>query len=452
MDDPYSFGNPNQNPFNYQNIENQNYQNMQNQNQNQNYQNQTQNYQNLNQNQNMQNQNQNQNYQNMQNQNQNQNQPQTPTQNVKISPSELEKERNKTDNILKICIENRKKAIENFKSLKIVESIELLEKERNMLLRIKDYIEKKAVYLSDYLQYIIKTTTENNKILNKFEELKYLKIAEMFTFKPKDKNTSTIQYINKYILETPFITFNDIYDPIDPNNDDNNNNLKKYLSYIYLKSTVSKNKTLLLYGPKGCGKSISAMAIANHIQAKFIQIDNLNFFNVEKFSLHLASLCIQRQPIIVYLKNIDAMLPVLNLILYFIGRIIEDKKDNKILIIASSTCKPKQLPKELYQSFILSHYIGPFILKYKKEYIKFICMKLNITLNVNKDEFEKLCSETFKNYSNEDIKKVLCVARELNENNTNLDNGNVLNYGDLVHGSSLVPSSITPEVIKQYNL
>ena len=255
MDDPYSFGNPNQNPFNYQNIENQNYQNMQNQNQNQNYQN----MQNQNQNQNYQNMqnNQNQNYQNMQNQNQNQNQPQTPIQNVQISPSELEKERNKTDNILKICIKNRKKAIENFKSLKIVESIELLEKERNMLLRIKDYIEKKAVYLSDYLQYIIKTTTENNKILNKFEELKYLKIAEMFTFKPKDKNTSTIQYINKYILETPFITFNDIYDPIDPNNDDNNNNLKKYLSYIYLKSTVSKNKTLLLYGPKGCGKTLS---------------------------------------------------------------------------------------------------------------------------------------------------------------------------------------------------
>ena len=194
------------------------------------------------------------------------------------------------------------------------------------------------------------------------------------------------------------------------------------------------------------------MAIANLIQAKFIQIDNPYFFKVDSFPVHLFSLCIDRQPIVVYIKNIDAMFPVLSSIYFLFDRILNAKRDDSILLIASSTCKPNQLPEKLNHFFIYLHYIGPFILKYKKEYVRFICEKMNITLNVSNDEFEKLCSESFKYYSNEDIRKVLCITRDLNESNQHLINGNVLNFADLIHGSSLVPSSITTEVIKLYNL
>ena len=366
-----------------------------------------------------------------------------------IPPNILETQRNKTDAILNECIKIRNNAIENYKLLKIEESIELLKKERKSLLRIKDYIEKKAVYLNDYLQYITKKITENNKLLNEYVLGKYLKFPEIFKYKPKDKTSSTIKYINQYILETPFITFNDIFDPTEPTNE---NNLKNYLYTLYQKVIVSRNKTLLLYGPKGCGKSIAAMAIANYIQAKFIQIDNPHFFQVDSFPVHLFSLCIDRQPIVVYIKNIDTMFPVLSSIYFLFDRILNSKRDDKIFLIASSTCKPNQLPEKLYHSFIYLHYIGTFILKYKKEYVRFICEKLNITLNVSNDEFEKLCSESFKYYSNEDIRKVLSITRDLNESNQHLINGNVLNFADLIHGSSLVPSSITTEVIKLYNL
>ncbi len=117
-----------------------------------------------------------------------------------IPPNILETQRNKTDAILNECIKIRNNAIENYKLLKIEESIELLKKERKSLLRIKDYIEKKAVYLNDYLQYITKTITENNKLLNEYVLGKYLKFPEIFKYKPKDKTSSTIKYINQYIL------------------------------------------------------------------------------------------------------------------------------------------------------------------------------------------------------------------------------------------------------------
>ena len=364
-------------------------------------------------------------------------------------PNNLEEERYKADKILTTCKGVRADAIKNYNSLKIQDAIKELNKEKNFLLRLKVYIETKATYLNDYLPYIIKTITENNNLLNKYSESIYLKFREIFTFKPKDNSISITHYINQYILETPFITFDDIFDPIQPND---NNNLKKYLKETYRKVIISKNKTLLLYGPKGCGKSIAAMAIANEMDAKFIQIDNVNFFSVENFAIELSSLCIYRQPIILYIKNIESMYPALQKIFYIFDRILLHKTDDKIFIIASSTCKPKQLDKKLYTYFVYLHYIGPFIVKYKKEYIQFICKKVNINLNVSNEELEKLCSGDLKYYSNEDIYKILYVIRELNENDNNLINGNVINYNDLIKGIKLIPSSISPEIIKQYDL
>ena len=110
------------------------------------------------------------------------------------------------------------------------------------------------------------------------------------------------------------------------------------MTETYRKAIISKNKTLLLYGPKGCGKSLTAMAIANHIKAKFIQIDDPKFFIEDnKFAFELSNLSVARQPIIVYLKYIDAMYPALKFIYFFLDKIINGKTDNKILIIVART-------------------------------------------------------------------------------------------------------------------
>ena len=119
------------------------------------------------------------------------------------------------------------------------------------------------------------------------------------------------------------------------------------------------------------------MAIVNHIKAKFIQIDEYN-----KFALELSNLSITRQSIIIYFKYIDAMYPALKFIYFLLDKIVNDRTDNKLLIIDSCICKPEQLPKELYLFFIYLFYIGPFLLKFKKGYIQFICQKLGITLTI----------------------------------------------------------------------
>lgn len=359
----------------------------------------------------------------------------------------LEEDRKKTDAILNGCISIRKDAILNYEKTKIQEAIEILNDEKRRLIKLQNFIENKATHLRDYLQYIIKTINENNKLLSQYNLSIYTKTPQIFSYKPKDKNKSTIQYINSYISENPFITFNDIYDPTEEKN------LKKFMTETYRKAIISKNKTLLLYGPKGCGKSLTAMAIANYIKAKFIQIDDPKFFIEDnKFAFELSNLSVARQPIIVYLKYIDAMYPALKFIYFFLDKIINGKTDNKILIIASCICKPEQLPKELYQYFIYLFYIGPFLLKFKKGYIEFICQKLGITLTMSNENWIRLCQETFADYSNEDIMKVIIDAKESKERDERYLGGNVLTYEDLTNRSKLVVPSITKDVASLYQI
>lgn len=367
--------------------------------------------------------------------------------NVTNQTINLEEDRKKTDAILNGCISIRKDAILNYEKTKIQEAIEILNDEKRRLIKLQNFIENKATHLRDYLQYIIKTINENNKLLSQYNLSIYTKTPQIFSYKPKDKNKSTIQYINSYISENPFITFNDIYDPTEEKN------LKKFMTETYRKAIISKNKTLLLYGPKGCGKSLTAMAIANHIKAKFIQIDDLKFFIEDnKFAFELSNLSVARQPIIVYLKYIDAMYPALKFIYFFLDKIINGKTDNKILIIASCICKPEQLPKELYQYFIYLFYIGPFLLKFKKGYIEFICQKLGITLTMSNENWIRLCQETFADYSNEDIMKVIIDAKESKERDERYLGGNVLTYEDLTNRSKLIVPSITKDVASFYQI
>ncbi len=367
--------------------------------------------------------------------------------NVSNQTINLEEDRKKTDAILNACLSKRKDAILKYEKTKIQEAIEILNDEKRRLIQLQNLIENKATHLGDYLSYIIKTINENNKLLSQYYLSIYSITPKIFSYKPKDKNKSTIQYINSYISENPYITFNDIYDPTEEKN------LKKFMTETYRKAIISKNKTLLLYGPKGCGKSLTAMAIANHIKAKFIQIDDAKFFIEDnKFAFELSNLSVARQPIIVYLKYIDAMYPALKFIYFFLDKIINGKTDNKILIIASCICKPEQLPKELYQYFIYLFYIGPFLLKFKKGYIEFICQKLGITLTMNNEKWIRLCQETFADYSNDDIMKVIMDAKESKERDERYSGGNVLTYEDLTNRSQLIVPSITKDVASLYQI
>ena len=64
-------------------------------------------------------------------------------------------------------------------------------------------------------------------------------------------------------------------------------------------------------------------------------------------------------------------------------------------------------------------------MKFKKGYIEFICQKLGITLTMSNENWIRLCQETFADYSNEDIMKVIIDAKESKERDERYLGGNV---------------------------
>lgn len=349
-------------------------------------------------------------------------------QNIKI-----EEEKKKTERILNECFKNMNDSYFLFKQSEILKSIEELKKGLKILKQLKEYIENKGIYLKEYIPKI-------NCLLSRFLNLQskyYMELYKFhkkkFNYKPKDNSQSTKEYINQYIIQNNFISFNDIFQG------DQENNLQNYLINTYNKAIISKNKSLLLYGPNGCGKSISVLALAEYIKANIIQIDNISLFEIEKFSLELSLLCLSNQPIILYLKNIENFIPVINQLNFIFDKLVNNNKiNNKIFIIASTKIKPEKLPKNLCNLFIYLHYVEPLLSKYRVDYVKFLSQKFNIFLNINDENLNKICIENLNNYSNEDIKNLL-LSKTYSQKQ---ENGISISYNDLINACKLIPPSI----------
>ncbi len=69
----------------------------------------------------------------------------------------------------------------------------------------------------------------------------------------------------------------------------------------------------------------------------------------------------------------------------------------------------------------------------------------------NSDEnWIRLCQETFVNYSNEDILKVIMEVKEIKKRDEHYLNENFLTYEDLNHRSKLINPSIIKDVVSLY--
>ena len=122
-------------------------------------------------------------------------------------------------------------------------------------------------------------------------------------YKPyENQNESLINFCSNYILNKPFISFDDIYE-----NEETKkirNNLNSNLS----KAQKAGNKCFLIYGPKGCGKTLYVHALANQMGAKIAQIEGIELFKIPYFSREFIKACfgnLQLKPLIIYMKNID---------------------------------------------------------------------------------------------------------------------------------------------------
>ena len=91
--------------------------------------------------------------------------------------------------------------------------------------------------------------------------------------------------------------------------------LKFVMNDYFQKSQRMGYKNLLLYGPRGSGKTLAVHALANDLKGKVAQIQGIELFKIPYFSKEFIKHAfgyMQFKPLIVYIKNMEEMLSNMN--------------------------------------------------------------------------------------------------------------------------------------------
>ena len=270
----------------------------------------------------------------------------------------------------------------------------------------------------------------------KLFEIKFEIINKISEYYPLNDKNNIESYIRSRIINNEFlINFKDIF--LIPSN-----NFKDYYEKYFKIINYRQNKNILLYGPKGCGKTLISQCFAgieNNI--KYIMINNENFFTIEGFSRSFIQIIKLNQPIVIFFKNINKLLsPVLNRFNSIIDY-LNTIENNKIYIIASCN-HPNEISNEIKNKFKIE-FIPPIInVNDKINYIKYLSKITGIPLNLSEDDYMKVAI-SLRNFSNEDMKNLIIYCNSITNNITK---------DDMINNINNIKFSLTDDILNKYNL
>ena len=270
----------------------------------------------------------------------------------------------------------------------------------------------------------------------KLFEIKFEIINKISEYYPLNDKNNIESYIRSRIINNEFlINFKDIF--LIPSN-----NFKDYYEKYFKIINYRQNKNILLYGPKGCGKTLISQCFAgieNNI--KYIMINNENFFTIEGFSRSFIQIIKLNQPIVIFFKNINKLLsPVLNRFNSIIDY-LNTIENNKIYIIASCN-HPNEISNEIKNKFKIE-FIPPIInVNDKINYIKYLSKLSGIPLNLSEDDYMKVAI-SLRNFSNEDMKNLIIYCNSITNNITK---------DDMINNINNIKFSLTDDILNKYNL
>ena len=329
------------------------------------------------------------------------------------------------NNIFETCIKTYDETLNYYNENKIkIIDLNKIEKIKKILLTLIVKIEK-----TGNLELI-----KNCKL--KLFEIKFEIINKISEYYPLNDKNNIESYIRSRIINNEFlINFKDIF--LIPSN-----NFKDYYEKYFKIINYKQNKNILLYGPKGCGKTLISQCFAgieNNI--KYIMINNENFFTIEGFFRTFIKIIKLNQPIVIFFKNINNLLPP---ILNGLNSIIDNLntiENNKIYIIASCN-HPNEIAKETKDKFRIE-FIPPIInVNDKINYIKYLSKLTGIPLNLSEDDYMNVAI-SLRNFSNKDMKNLIIYCNSITNNITK---------DDMINNINNIKFSLTDDILNKYNL
>ena len=369
---------------------------------------------------------------------------------------------------------NKRYDHDNKKISQIIERCELLYKQSRNLYENYD-IQKAIVNLSNaikgldgLIQSIVNNKTEFNSFLPQVTSMRTKYFADLHKYHltiyqliPRkfmpvrfNQGENMQEFVKKYILTEPFVTFDDIYEP----NLDKNKTVKFMINDNYQKSLRLKYKNLLLFGPKGSGKTLAVHALANQLKGKVAQLEGIELFKIPNFSLEFVKVAfnyMQSKPLIIYIRNLEKMLSNMNNFNFIYDKVCASKLNN-VILIASMSYQP---PKVISEKFHYAICVRPCEKNQKINLMRFIAKKLGINFNITEKDFTGFIYQNLQNFSNEDIFNLILGAIDMKKNKLGKGDDMLeqvykdgINIEDLHNALNVVHGSLTPEDIKNYYL
>ena len=234
------------------------------------------------------------------------------------------------------------------------------------------------------------------------------------------------------------------------------------------------SRGLLLFGPPGCGKTLLAAAVANEIEAQFIQIDPANIMskwlgaaeqNVAKIFGGARRTAMGGKPVIIFMDEVDSILGVhtnevggeVRMRNQFLKEMdgLQDKGKNYHLYVVAATNKPWDLDWAFIRRFQKRVMIPLPDYATRLQMFEINSAQLEMTPEV---DFHVLTQLT-EGYSGSDIKDICQVVRqevirelfESGEADDTLKRPRALSMVDFRHAIVNRKPSVSAEMMKEYD-
>ena len=379
---------------------------------------------------------------------------------IKESTNDNDNDVKKIKAIINKCESIVSMAKAQYDDFEIREAITTIIKVIKGLDSLKNTINTQKQFCSSLLPSITSLRSKSFSTLQEYRMMVYRLIPIKFKpvlYRPYEgQNESLISFCSKYILNKPFISFDDIFES---DSIEYNKRVGFNLNNNIYQAKKTGNKCFLIYGPHGCGKTMYVHAIANQLGAKIAQIEGTELFKIPFFARDFIKACfanMQFKPLIIYMKNIEEMFSTINNFNYIYDKVASSYELN-VYFFASSSINIYNLSRQIADKFQFFQLVKPIENINKGDFIKFIGKKIGIEIKVNEKELFNLAMENLKHFSNKDIFDLIRIAIDIKKQNSPPDDENwVYREGliedDIMKALGSVEGSLTDDVLKSYYL